>query len=261
MRIAVISPHASNTGNTTLAMMIGLELSSAGKKTCITHTKPISKSFYSYLNFTGFQDKTSTSSQIVKILKEGGLNGDEVRDYCKQITDDLEAFTNEATNFTQEDMEFMVNYIARSFPHEHIIFDVDDNYGEKMGDLIKLCDVVVLNITQSVAELKEFYKNKDTYMKAIGKKPLVVVVNRYNSIKGTLKETANWMGVKKPNNWLVLHENPWISWATNHGQLNQLFRKVKAKDPRVVEISSDISKIGITLAKAKVSKDKKAGGR
>ena len=162
MRIAVISPHASNTGNTTLAMMIGLELSSTGKKTCITHTKPISKSFYSYLNFTGFQDKTSTSSQIVKILKEGGLNGDEVRDYCKQITDDLEAFTNEATNFTQEDMEFMVNYIARSFPHEHIIFDVDDNYGEKMGDLIKLCDVVVLNITQSVAELKEFYKNKDT---------------------------------------------------------------------------------------------------
>lgn len=261
MRIAVVSPHTENNGNTTLAMLIGLELSSNGKKTCITHAKPISNSFYSYLNFVGYQDKTSTSSQIVKVLKEGGLNGDEVTDYCKQITEDLEAFTNDATNFDQNDMDFMIKYIARSFPHEHIIFDVDDYNIEQNEAIIKLCDVVVLNITQSVAELQSFFKNKDKYMEMFGNKPLVVVINKYNSIKGTIKETAHWMGVKKPNNWLVLHENPWITWATNHGQLGQLFKKINEKDRRVIEIQSDLVKICVTLAKAKVSKDKKSGGR
>lgn len=257
MRIAVVSPHCSNNGSTTLAMLIALELSSYGKNACITHAKPISNSFYKYLNFVGYQDKTSTSSQIVKVLREGGLSGDDVRDYCKQITDDLEAFTNDATNFNQDDMDFMVRYIARSFPHEHIIFDVDDRDLEQNKTIASLCDIVVLNITQSVAELQEFYRNKEKYMSVFEGKPLVVVINKYNSIKGSIKETANWMGVRKPNNWLILHDNPWIAWATNHGQLGQFFRKVKSKDSRVIEIQSDISKICTTLVRAKLFKDKK----
>ena len=257
MRIAVVSPHCNNNGNTTLAMLIALELASNGKKTCITHAKPISNSFYKYLNFVGYQDKTSTSSQIVKVLREGGLSGDDVRDYCKQINDDLEAFTNDATNFNQDDMDFMVRYIAKSFPHEHIIFDVDDRDLEQNKTIASLCDVVVLNVNQSVAELQEFYKNKEKYMSIFEGRPLIVVINKYNSIKGSIKEVASWMGVKKPNNWLILHENPWISWATNHGQLGQFFRKVKSKDSRVIEIQSDISKICTTLVRAKLFKDKK----
>ena len=78
--------------------------------------KPISNSFYSYFNFIGYQDKTSTPTQIVKILKEGGLTADDISDYCKQITDDLEAFTNDAANFNQDDMNYMHEYIAKSFP-------------------------------------------------------------------------------------------------------------------------------------------------
>lgn len=260
MRVAVISPHACNNGNTTLAMLIGLEFASQNKLTCLTHIKPTSSSFYKYLSFKSYEDKTSTPSQIVKILKEGGLTGDEARDYCKQITDDLEAFTNQTTNFNQDDMNFMFRYIAKAFPHEHVIFDVDDDNLEQCAAVIKLCDVIVLNLTQSVKELDEFRANKEKYMAVFGSKPMVVVVNQFNSVCGSLQDVAKWMGIKKPNGWVVLHQNPWIRWATNKGKLNSLFNNILKKDPRVMELQSDLFKICSTIARAKATGDKKRGG-
>lgn len=260
MRIAVVSPHTRCNGNTTLSMLIALELSSGDVKTCVTHSRPTSNSFYSYLNFSGYEDKTSTPSQIVKILKEGGLQADDISDYCKRVTDALEAFTNDTTNFDQDDMNYMINYMIKSFPHEHVIFDIDDNDLEQSRKIIAMCDVVVLNISQSITELKEFKDNKNSYMSLFEGKPLVVVVNKYDSIKGTIKETAHWMGIKQPNNWLVLRDNSWIAWATNHGQLDMLHRKMGSKDARVLEIKSDVSKICASLSKAKVYSDKKGSG-
>jgi hypothetical protein len=54
-----------------------------------------------------------------------------------------------------------------------------------------------------------------------------------------------------------LHDNPWIRWATNHGKLNVLFRTINKKDPRVIELSSDLMKICTTLSKVKSASDKK----
>lgn len=257
MRIAVISPHARNNGTTTLSMLIGLEYASLGKSTCITHIKPISHSFNKYLNFEGFTDKTSTPSQIVKIIKEGELTGNGASDYCKKVSNNLEAFTNEASNFNQEDMNYMFAYIAKAFPHENVIFDVDDENLEQCKMVIKMCDVIVLNVNQSIKDLEIFKENKDKYLQLFGDKPIVVVVNRFHSSCGTLKEVANWMGIKKPNGWVILHDNPWIRWATNHGKLNVLFKNISAKDPRVIELEADLSKICSTIAKAKTSQAKK----
>lgn len=259
MRIAVVSPHSRNNGNTTLAMLIGLEFASQNKLTCLAHVMPTSDSFYKYLSFKSYEDKTSTPSQIVKVLKEGGLTGNDVRDYCKQVSDSLEAFTNQSSNFDQNDMNFMYKYIAKAFPHEHIIFDIDSDDLEQCKTAIDLCDVVILNLTQSVKELSHFRENKDKYLEMISGKPLVVVVNQYNSACGSLKDVAAWMGIKKPNGWLVLHYNPWIRWATNKGKLNILFKNIVKKDPRVLELNSDLIKICSTINKAKALTKKKTG--
>ena len=116
MVISVMSPHSNNNGNTTLAMLIALYLANNGKSTCLTHVKPISNSFKTYLNLVDYVDKTSTPSQIVKILKEGDLSKDDISDYCKKVSNNLEVFTNESTSFSQDDMNFMIDYIAKYFP-------------------------------------------------------------------------------------------------------------------------------------------------
>lgn len=260
MRIAVISPHAANNGNTTLAMLIAMELASAGKLTCLAHVRPVSNCFYRYLNFKGFEDKTSTPSQIVKILRDGSLTGNDARAYCKDVGGDLEAFTNRDSNFTDDDMNFMLRYIAKSFPHENVVFDVDDDDLEKCKAVIKLCDVVILNLTQSIKELEHFKDRRDEYMAVLEGKPLIKVINRYMSDAGTIKEVEKWMGLSKSKGWLVLHYNPFITWATNHGKLNILFRNINSKDPRVIELRSDLTKICTTIMQAKSTNDKKKGG-
>ena len=265
MRVCVTSPHASNNGNSTLAMLIGLEFSSQNKMTCITHANPTSPTFYSYLSFRGFADKTSTPSQIVKILKEGGLTGNEARDYCRRVNDSLEAFTNDSSNFTQDDMDFMFKYIAKYFPHEHVIFDDDGSDLDTTKKLIRVSDIIVLNITQNIKELGNFKEHREEYFKLFqgSGKPLVVVINKYNSTYSSIKEVANWMGIKKPNGWVVLHDNPYITWATNHGKLNTLFNNIERKDTRVIELQSDLFKICTTLAKGKstFTNTKSGGGR
>lgn len=252
-----MAPHTHHNGATALSIMIANGFARTGKLTCLAHTKPISESFYDYLSLESYQDKTSTPSQIVKILREGAISKEDIRDYCQRVSENIEVFTNNATNFSQDDMNYMLNYMVESFPHEHIVLDIDDNDIEQNKHIISMCDVVVLCITQSIEELKQFYDQKDSILKSIGDKPIVVVINKYNSIKGSIKETANWMGIKRPNNWIILHENPWICWATNHGKMSQLFSRINSKDSRVMELDSEIAKICDVIAKAKVSKSKR----
>lgn len=259
MRIAVISPYANNSGRTTLSMLLGMELSKTNK-VCMCHTKPISESIYDYLGLNEYVDKTSTPSQIVKILKEGGLDKDSIHDYCKAANDNFEVFTNNTTNFTSEDMQYMLKYIVKEAPHEHIIIDVDNEDAEFNKEIIDKCDVAILCINQSIKDAKQFKKNREEFTKLVGDKPLIVVVNKFNSSKGTLAELAKWMGIKKPNGWIVMHENPWITWATNHGKVANLFKLIMRKDIRVIELNSELAKIATTLVKAKAKVNKSRGG-
>ena len=121
---------------------------------------------------------------------------------------------------------------------------------------------------KTVVDLKElgnFKEHREEYFKLFqgSGKPLVVVINKYNSTYSSIKEVANWMGIKKPNGWVVLHDNPYITWATNHGKLNTLFNNIERKDTRVIELQSDLFKICTTLAKGKstFTNTKSGGGR
>lgn len=258
MRIAVISPHTTNNGNTTLAVLLGYEFASTEKKTCLAHLNTTSVPFQKYFKLNLFDDKTSTPSQIVNILKEGDMDNQDIPDYCIQITDSFDIFTNTTSNFDIEDMRFMYRYIANFFPYENVIFDVDTADLEDTKEIVELCDVVVLNLTQSIIELDNFNKNKKEYMEFLNEKPMIVVVNKYNSIKAKLSEVAKWIGVKKPNGWLTLHENPWIAYGCNHGDMNTVYKKIKSKDKRVIEIYYELNKIAKEIVKAKVAGDKKA---
>lgn len=260
MRIAVVAPHTEHNGKTTLAMLIGMEMAQSHKKVCMCHTKPISESAYDYFGFNAFADKTSTPSQIVKILKEGDMDDDSISDYCKTVTDNFEVFTNRSTNFTNDDMQYMLTYIVNNFPHDHVIVDMDNEDTNFNKSIIELCDAVVLCISQNITEAKDFSKIKSEFSEIVGDKPMIVVINKYNSSKGTIAEMAKWMGIKKPNGWLVLHENPWITWATNHGKVETLFKLVSKKDSRVSELNGELNKIVINLIKAKTKSDKQKGG-
>lgn len=251
MKVTVIAPHASHVGRTSLAILVAMELSKGFKKTCVCHTKPISDDMYTYLNFNKFEDKTSSPSQLVKMLREGDVEADSLSDYCKFVTESFEVFTNRSTNFTVEDMEYITEYIINKFPHENIVVDVDNVNSEFNKKIISKCDVVILCITQDVLEAENFYKNREEFSELTKDKPVITVVNKFNSTKSSIKELASWLHIKKPNGWLILHDNPWVAWATNHGELNQLYRVISKKDSRTIGLDNELNKIVAKLVQAK----------
>lgn len=254
MNIAVVSPHTLNNGTTTLAALLGMELATRGKLVCLAHSSQISESFYSYFNLKAYEDKTNNPTQLVKLIREGAVQPEEVRDYCKSITEQLDLFSNRSKSFTQEDMDYMIEYICGFFPHEFCIFDIDDDFESRASKhIISGCDLIILNITQSARELQKFADNREGILKVFGDKPIMVVVNRFAAVAGTIKDAARMMGIKKPNNWFTLRYNPWIAWGTNTGNVVQVYNKAKSKDIRVVEIDSDLTKVGTAILKMKVA--------
>lgn len=265
MNIAVISPQLHNSGNTTLSILIALELASRGKKICLSHADKESSSFYSYFNMVNYEDRTSTPSQVVKLIREGELKPSDISDYCKNVAPNLEVFANNSKAFSLDDMEVMVEYMHKSFPHDYIVFDVDvgvyDVYSNKLSKkVVEYSDAVVINLTQSIKQLETFLDRKDKIMNAIGNRPVVVVINKFCEIQSTVKEVAGWMGIKRPNNWLVLRYNPWLAWGTNHGKIIQVFNAMKKGDERLLDIASDVVKIGDAIVKIKTQISKTKAG-
>ncbi len=261
MNIAIVSPQAHNTGTTTLAILTALELASKGKRVCITHANSESASFYDYFDLQQFEDRTTSPSQIVKLLRDGAISSEEISDYCKKVTDKLEVFSNNSKGFTPADMRFVLNKIGDKFPHDYIIYDVDvgayDMPNDSISnDIIKLADIIVVNITQSIQQLREFSERRVQITELFKDKPVLLVINKYCEVQSTVKEVATWLGIRNPNKWMVLRNNPWISWGTNHGKIVSVFNQMKKKDIRVIDIASDIETIASSILQIKMKKNR-----
>ena len=256
MNIAVISPHYNHTGTTTVASLLGLELSSRGGKVCITHSLPKSESLYKYFGITSVEDKTVNPARLVKMIKGGALKPDEVSDYCKSINNKLELFSANDENFTQEDMILALECITQSFPHDYIIYDIDNDELDSPANRLILnnCDVAIIVINQNVIELGKFKERKSKILNSLGKIPQLVVINRFCDVQGSVKETAQMMGVKAPKNWSVIRYNPWITYGTNFGKMSYIYGKMVASDYRVADVASDVKALTSLILKVKVAK-------
>ena len=73
MVVAVISPHTHNNGNTMTSILTALGLAELKKTVLLTHTCARSDAFYQYLGLNSYEDKTSTPTQLVKLMREGAI--------------------------------------------------------------------------------------------------------------------------------------------------------------------------------------------
>lgn len=267
MNISVISPGFRNTGNTTLAILTGLELAQRGKQVCLTHVNFLSSSFFNYMNLLLYEDRTTTPSQIVKLIREGALNPDDIHDYCRQVTDNLEVFSNNSRALTSEDMKLMLDYICTTFPHEFKVLDVDIDTNnlsanKHVQEVLKYSDAVIINLNPSVEQLNYFRSNGKELLDIIGGNKIIIVINKYNDIVYSLKEIIEIAGIKKlGKNLVVLRYNPWIEWGTNHAKIAEIYKKIAIRDKRVIDVSKDLSSLGSKIVKIRTLLDKMAGGK
>ena len=112
MIVAVMSPQTEGNGNTITSIFLALGLATSNKKVLLKHTNPNSGSFYKYLGLEQYEDKTTTPTQLVKLLRQGAIQPEEITDYCKHAFDGLDVFTTKQTSFTDKDM--YINKISKN---------------------------------------------------------------------------------------------------------------------------------------------------
>ena len=251
MVVSVISPHCEGNGNTTTALLLALGLGNMKKKVLITHTDSISNSLYMYLGLQQFEDKTSTPTQLVKLLREGAIQSDAIPDYCKNISDNVYAFTNNKSIFTDDDMETLSEYLVEHSDFDFLVFDMNNEESATAKYILEKSDIVILNFTQSFIELDKFTEKKEKYMKMFSGKKLVLVCNKFHSTAGKDVDVTKRLGVKAPCN--VIHYNPWLTNGCNSGTLLTIYKYIKLKDARVVELSNDIARLASNVVKIKIA--------
>lgn len=263
MKISIISPQSHNNGNTVSSILIGLGLSELKRKILLTHVQPQSPTFEGYLGFEAYEDKTSTPSQLVKLMREGAIQPEEIGDYCKNLEDFLDVFANSNLNFIKDDMETLLKFILEAdTKYEYTLFDFDvENNGFEDELALKKSDIVILNLNNSVNDIAHFNKNRKRIGKACSGKKVIAICSAYDSKSGKLKDLAKQLNLN--TTIYPIRYNSWVQWACNKGKLDYVFKQGKTKDKDVIEVYRDIMTIVnvIVKTKAKINKEKMSGKR
>lgn len=253
MNIAVISPHTSNNGNTTIASLLALELSTRGKTVCLTHTAMKSPAMYEYFSLKNSDgDKTANPSKLVSMLKAGAVKSEEINEYCKNITTGVDAFTVNDRKFTSEDLAFALDYIVTKFPYDLKVFDIDESLdNETTKKVLNQCDFILVVITQSIMELYDFKENLKKLDKLLKYKPSMIIVNKFDRHICSIKDVQGVVGAKvsKKSSWVTVRYNPQIMKFSNYGKMLDLYNAMRKNDISVIDISNDIKAIGNRVMK------------
>lgn len=242
MNIAVMSPHTHKSGNTVIASLIAYELSTRNRTVCLTHGSNKSNSLYQYFNMNEKDNQTCNSTQLLDLIKEGGIRKNDIGNYCRSITDRFELFSLNSNEVSSDKFNSLITFINSNFPHDYIIYDIDDNDLESTINqaILKECDCIIYILTQNSTELSEFNENKKQILYWMEDIPSIVVVNKYCDIVSNIKQVAAGIGIKKVSKWYKLSYNPWITYGTANGKMKFLYENIQKREYHVVDIDSDV---------------------
>lgn len=241
MNIAVISPHASGSGVTTVACLLAQELASRNRTVCVTHAAASSDTLYPYLGLSGVNDMGTKMAQMLALVRAGAVKESDVANYCTTVSPRLQAFSLDTKEQGEEDSLDMMRFILTRFTHDFVVVDSDipELSHPVNQEIIKYSDCVVYVLTQRTRDAKKFRASSQMILNRIGDVPLVVVVNQYCDITCSIKELAAKIGTKNPGRWMTIRYNPWIPYGTENGVLPFLRSEMEKKDYRVVDILAD----------------------
>lgn len=244
MNIAVIQPQGHGSGTTTVAALVASELASRNKQVCLTNTKPVSEALYPYYNISAEADNTPL--ELMNLIKYGGVKKEKVRNYCRNISDNLDLFVMGTPYrkgvLCEEDFIQAALFFGTNAPFDYTVYDVDEKQLKSpvVQAVLTVTDICIVVMTQDSREAARFMEQRGEFEKAVKKLPVVVVVNKYSSILGSTKELAASMGIKNTKNWCAVHFNQHIPYCENRGQLEYLTRQMHENAPEVVELNRDV---------------------
>lgn len=254
MIISVVSPHCSNNGNTITSIFTALGLAELKKSVLLTHTSTRTDVYYEYFGLRSFEDKTNTPTQLVKLMRDDAIKVEDIGDYCKTISENCDVFTNNTKTFTDDDMKTLISCLIEDNKYDFMVVDIDetDLSKEVPSLVIQNSDIIMINLTQNVNELLQFNREREKYMRLFRDKKIIVVCNMYSSTAWSAKDFSKKLGFKTAIS--NIHYNNWIRWGCNNGRLMDVYKFIKLRDTRVIELSNDIFRLASSVNRARIAK-------
>ena len=249
MNIAVIQPQGHGSGTTTIAALLASELGSRNAQVCLAATKPVSDALYQYYNVQEEKAKQNVGTELVSLIKFGGIKKEKVRDYCRNVEENLDLFVLNTPYqkgiLEEDDMVQTLEFLGTNSPYDYVVYDVDEKHLERqtVKTILSVADACILVLTQDACDVKSFMKQKQAFIKDTRGIPTVVVVNRYSTLLGDIKGLAQSMGVKNTKNWCTVHDNIYVRYCGNRGEYPVLSKKIRENAADVVELNHDVSVI------------------
>lgn len=254
MKIAVVSP-ADRCGTTVATLLMGYTMAYTQGRTvrlCYTGENRAIKRYVG--RDSTERDATRTISQVSKLLEAHAISPEALGDYCLKMGTNIDIMDSWDSSLTEEEVTSLLVFTFSRSVSDYIFCDlaygIDDPTSQKVLDA---CDAVVIVSEPSVSSLsliremqESGYWPKD--------KPCMILVSKYDAGIDSLDNMAKIAQFKKRATCKI-HYNPLVTKYCNSGQLDTVVPYVIQRDPRVIELNSDLkecTQFFLSLQEAKI---------
>lgn len=243
MFIAVVSPQRRAAGATSVAALIGAELSKQNRSTLLLNSAAHSDSFNLYFGVENTAD--SPAQQLINLVKMGGAKKESIPDYCHAVNNHYDVFTVEEKIEDKTAVNEVHDYLVAGAPYNYIIMDIDtDMDDERTEKYLQKADCVVLVLDSGVKNLMKFADMKKEFTKLVRHKPIVTVLNDYDQEVLKKEEAAALIRVTNKKSialWGTVHYNKYIPYCENRGALQLLFAQMAKRTSQTIMLDTDIN--------------------
>lgn len=240
MKISVISPR-NKQGRTTVSLILAQALAYTTKFEILVTYQGDDSAMPKALGVMEMtEDKTRSTSQVVKLIQSGGFSISELRDYMINIDNQL-MFLNTATELTTvKDSVTLVNYMTNLEDYSMIqIVDIDTElYEDSTQELLSNSDLVLVVVDQTRASADQLKVIRETDVFPDPDK-VCYIFNRFDPVIMSHRDTSKMYGIRQKRT-VKLNYNPHIVKATNQGKIDTLVRLVEKKDIKLVDLETDM---------------------
>lgn len=243
MFITVVSPQRRSAGSTSVAALVGAELSKQNRSTLLLNAAAHSDSFNMYFGIGDSAEAPAT--QLMNLVKMGGAKKDTIPDYCHAVNSKYDVFSIEKQNEDKDGINDTHDYLVAGAPYNYIIMDVDTDMDDPRTEkFLQQSDCVILVIDSSIKNLMKFADIKKEFTRLIRHKPVITVLNKYDQEVLRKEEAAALIRVtnkKTVDRWGTVHYNKYIPYCENRGALQLLFAQMNKRTSQTIMLDADIN--------------------
>lgn len=254
MKIAVVSP-VGRCGTTVATLLMSYTMAFTQSKTvrlCYTGENIAIKRYAG--KETVDRDATRTISQVSKLLEARAIHPDDLGDYCIPMGPNIDIMDSWDSSLTEEEvislLIFTFSRNVTDFIFCDLAYDMEDPTSKQVLDECDAFIVVSEPSKTSLSVIKEM-KESPSWPKD---KPCMLLISKYDEEIDSVKNLARIAGFKV-NRTCKIHNNPFVTKCCNSGSLDTIVPFILKKDPRVVELNSDMKECVqflLSLSSAKI---------